>query len=82
MADDFTDYQDAYDEAQQRAVRLGIDQAIRKVKWYGKVRFCVASASRNDSDYARAEIVTPTDPRVGRGKQRCKGRPEGRSDPA
>ena len=64
--DDFTDYRDAYDEAQRRAVRLQIDQAIRVVKWYGKLRFCVACASRNDSDYARAEIVKPTDPRVAR----------------
>ncbi len=61
----FTDYKEAAEYARKRAKELGIDQAIRAVKEYGKLGYNVACASRNDSDYARAEIVrAPSDIRT------------------
>lgn len=59
----FTDYGDAAKEARARANASGLDVAIRATKEYGKRGFNVSYASRNDSDYARAEIVTPDRPR-------------------
>ncbi len=55
----FTDYKEAAEYARKRANELKIDQAIRAVKEYGKMGYNVACASRNDSDYARAEIIMP-----------------------
>lgn len=59
---DFTDWKDAHDHAVIRARESQHDVAIRKVRWYGKTRYVVTLASVNDSDYALAEIVKPTDP--------------------
>ncbi|CAB4177466.1 hypothetical protein UFOVP998_53 [uncultured Caudovirales phage] len=58
------DYPAAYDYAVTTACALGIDQAIRRVTWFGRMRYQVSSASRHDSDYARYEIVTPRSPRT------------------
>ena len=55
----YRDYDDAVIEAATRATRDGLDVAIRKCKEYGRIVFNVSYASRNDSDYARAEIITP-----------------------
>src|SRR5712692_43216 len=52
-------YEEARAEAQKRANSSGLDVAIRRVKEFGKDGFNVSFASKNDSDYARAEIVTP-----------------------
>lgn len=57
----FTDWKDAHKEAEQLANHCKCDVAIRKVKEYGKVGFNVTLASRNDSDYALAEIVKPSE---------------------
>lgn len=54
----FKDYNAARLEAQNRADRTGLDVAIRKGSKYDP-GFNVSYASRNDSDYARAEIVRP-----------------------
>jgi len=59
MATRFSDWKEAHTEAQKRANEVGTDVAIRKVKEYGKVGYNVSFASRNDSDYALAEIVVP-----------------------
>lgn len=58
----FATWEKAHTEAQQRANTTGLDVAIRKVREFGCVGFNVAFASRNDSDYARAEIVKPEKP--------------------
>ena len=58
----FIEWVDARQNAVLKAKRLNMDMAIRRVKEYGKDGFNVTIASRNDSDYARAEIVTPSDP--------------------
>ena len=57
-----SDYQMAADYARHLARALNQDIALRGVVWYGKHRITVSGASRNDSDYARSEIVRPTDP--------------------
>lgn len=59
----YTDWKAAHAVAAEKATRLGLDVALRAVKWYGKKGYTVTLASRNDSDYARAEIVRPGDPR-------------------
>ena len=66
MAQRFTDYQIARTEAQRMANGARIDVAIRFVREYGKDGYNVGYASRNDSDYARAEIVRPTATEVDR----------------
>ncbi len=58
----FTDWKDAHTEAVKLARLCRSDVAIRKVKEYGKLGFNVSLACRNDSDYALAEIVRPSDP--------------------
>lgn len=57
----FDDYKVARKAAEIAAHDTCLDIAIRKVREYGKVRFAVSFACRNDSDYARAEIVRPED---------------------
>jgi hypothetical protein len=64
MSRRYTDYQEAYNAAVELATSCNIDVAIRAVREYGKPGFNVAFASKNDSDYARAEIVTPKHPKT------------------
>lgn len=59
MADHFADWKEAHAVAQQRANETGLDVAIRKASPYDREGFVVSFASRNDSDYATAEIVKP-----------------------
>lgn len=59
MSEFFRDWSDAHRHAEEKANRLGLDVAIRATKEYGKKGFAVHLASRNDSDYALAEIVKP-----------------------
>lgn len=58
---------DCYHAAHKRAIALAratnLDVAIRRVREYGRERLAVSLACVNDSDYARAEIVRPSDPR-------------------
>jgi hypothetical protein len=61
MSQTFTDWRSARAFAIQRARSLHLDMAIRAVKEYGRKAYNVTIACRNDSDYARAEIVTPRD---------------------
>jgi len=58
----FTEWKDAHTAAQSLANQCQLDVAIRKVKEFGKLGYNVSFASRNDSDYARAEIVKPVKP--------------------
>jgi len=58
----FDTWKEAHNAAKEKATRYNLDVAIRKVKEYGKIRFVVSFACRNDSDYARAEIITPNTP--------------------
>ena len=60
----FDTWKEAHEFAQNRANFTGLDVAIRRVKEFGKVGYNVSFASRNDSDYARAEIVKPSNPRI------------------
>ena len=55
----FLDYADASREAHKLANESGLDVAIRKAKEFGKTGYNVGYASKNDSDYATAEIVRP-----------------------
>lgn len=55
----FKTWKEAHTFAQERANETGLDNAIRKASRYDKLGFVVSLASRNDSDYALAEIVTP-----------------------
>ena len=66
MADRFITYETAYSAARDRANSSGLDVAIRKTKEYGRLGLNVSYASRNDSDYARAEIVNPDVSQEGR----------------
>mgnify|MGYP001618542444 CR=1 FL=1 len=59
MSDFFRDWKEAHAHAQAKADRLGLDVAIRATREYGRKGFAVHLASRNDSDYAIAEIVKP-----------------------
>jgi hypothetical protein len=63
MSARFETWQEAHAEAAALATRTKLDVAIRAVREYGKLGFNVGFASKNDSDYARAEIVRPGDPR-------------------
>ena len=58
----FTDWKEAHTAAVAYANDMKMDVALRKVKEFGKVGFNINIASRNDSDYATAEIVKPGDP--------------------
>jgi hypothetical protein len=58
----FTDYNEARTNAGIMSKVHNLDVAIRGVKEYGKKGFNISFASRNDSDYALAEIVKPGDP--------------------
>lgn len=69
MSTRYANYEDAYDAAVTRARTANIDVAIRRTSEYGKWGYNVSYASRNDSDYVRAEIVTPNHPRVQRKEQ-------------
>jgi ATPase family associated with various cellular activities (AAA) len=55
----FTDWKAAHTYAQNLANTTGQDVAIRAANEFGKKGFNVSIASKNDSDYARAEIVKP-----------------------
>jgi hypothetical protein len=52
-------YNGALQHAEHMADTLRLDVAIRAVSEFGVRGFTVHLASRNDSDYARAEIVRP-----------------------
>lgn len=52
-------WKDAHEAAQRWADESGLDVAIRRVREFGRDGFNVSFASRNDSDYAKAEIVRP-----------------------
>lgn len=56
----FTDYHEARKQAQEYANEMQMDVYIRRQKEYGKDGYNIGLASRNDSDYAVAEIVQPT----------------------
>ncbi len=58
----FIDWKEAYAAAVEYANFVRMDVAIRKVKEFGRTGFNINIASRNDSDYALAEIVHPGDP--------------------
>ena len=62
MSERFSDYHAAYHDAVETARLCRHDVTIRRVREYGRDGFNVSLACRNDSDYALAEIVTPTDP--------------------
>ena len=64
MSHRFTDYHEAYDAARALSDQTQHDVAIRGVKEYGRPGFNVILACTNDSDYARAEIITSGSPRV------------------
>jgi hypothetical protein len=57
----YTDWKDARIAAQELANAFQLDVAIRKRKEFGQLGYNVSFASRNDSDYALAEIVQPVD---------------------
>ena len=57
----FTDWKEAHAAAVEYANFAKMDVALRAVKEFGKRGFSISIASRNDSDYARAEIVRPGD---------------------
>lgn len=59
MTSRFLNWHEARNHAQARANRDRLDVAIRGVREYGHDGYNVSLASRNDSDYARAEIVRP-----------------------
>ena len=59
MSQRFTSYDEAYEAARQKANDANLDVAIRRVKEFGKWGYNVTYASKNDSDYALAEIVKP-----------------------
>jgi hypothetical protein len=59
------DYHKAYNAAVDMARELSHDIALRAVTEYGRKGFTFKVACRNDSDYARAEIITPRDPHTG-----------------
>ena len=63
MSERFTNYHEAYEYARQKATRLNLDVVIRGVKEYGRMGYNVSGACKNDSDYARYEIVKPGMPR-------------------
>jgi hypothetical protein len=60
----FEDYHKARTEAQSLADRCKLPVAIRKAREFGRDGFNVSFASRNDSDFDRAEIVNPGEPRT------------------
>jgi len=62
MSERYSTWKEAHDAAVRKARLLGCDVAIRGVKEYGRLGYNINIASRNDSDYAKAEIVTPRDP--------------------
>lgn len=59
----FADWKQAHTYAVDMANTHKIDVAIRATREYGKLGYNVSFASRNDSDYAVAEIVRPGGPR-------------------
>jgi|ERR1019366_1318296 predicted Rossmann fold nucleotide-binding protein DprA/Smf involved in DNA uptake len=59
MSTRYIDWKEAHKSAQEQANESGSDVAIRKTLEYGKTGYNVSYASRNDSDYALAEIVQP-----------------------
>ena len=63
MSTRFTTYLEAWEAARVQATSSNLDVAIRRTREYGKDGFNVSYASRNDSDYARAEIVKPHQPK-------------------
>ena len=58
----FTDWKEAHAAAVEYANLVKMDVALRAVKQFGQSGFNISIASRNDSDYACAEIVHPSDP--------------------
>ncbi len=55
----FNRYEDARAYAVWNSKDSGFDVAIRHVKEWGRDGFNVSYAAKNDSDYAKAEIVRP-----------------------
>lgn len=62
MSQSFDDYDTARRAAGDKARLHGMDVALRAGKEFGRMVYRVSFASRNDSDYALAEIIHPTDP--------------------
>ncbi len=65
MSEFFADYHVAVRAARTKATELHMDVAVRVGKEYGKNGYHVSLASRNDSDYANAEIIHPGEPQTG-----------------
>jgi hypothetical protein len=57
-----SEYAEAAAEARRYARQLNHDVALRKCQEYTSWGYSLSLASRNDSDYARAEIIRPADP--------------------
>ena len=57
----FAEWKDARNYALKTTHESGLDMAIRRANKHDKPGFIVTYACRMDSDYARAEIVRPTD---------------------
>ena len=62
MSERFGTWKEAHTAAAHKARTHGLDVAIRHVKEFGRKGYNVSFAHKNDSDYARAEIVKPGDP--------------------
>ena len=62
MSERFNQWIDAHAHAVRLARKLNLNVAIRFVKEFGKYGYNVGLASINDSDYAKAQIVKPSDP--------------------
>jgi hypothetical protein len=74
-------YDDAARNARDVATRHNMDVAIRRTKEYGKTGFNVSYAAKQDSDYARAEIIKPGEPQSTPRPQTYSARIEGRTGP-
>ena len=55
----FIRWREAHAFAIERATKTNLDIAIRKIGFARNVRYVVSFASRNDSDYHKAQIVRP-----------------------
>ena len=62
MSKRFSQWIEAHAYAVRLSRRLKMNVAIRFVKEYSKWGYNVKLASINDSDYAKAQIVKPSDP--------------------
>ena len=66
MRDEAMEHYQTWEDAHKAALRLAkecnLDTRIRKASKYDVPGFTVGFACKNDSDYAMAEIVRPSDP--------------------